>query len=716
MRYNRLALLMLSLLAPLGGTNAAEVVAPAELLVTAAPNDADVVTLPATRPSAAEHAEDNGPLANDTQFDQVKVVLRRPPARQAALDALTAAQSDPNSPQFRQWVTPAEFGAAYGPARADIDTVTAWLAAHGLTVDSVAPSGMSVTVSGTAAQFAATFHAQLHRMTGPGGEAHIAPMSDLAVPAALAEIVRGAALSDFFPHTALKRVGVVQQTGGVLQLVQPAPDFTQGVQGTTYYAVTPQDFSTIYNVAPLRAQSSPVGMPITGAGVTIAVAGQTDMLPDDWTTFRTIFGLSGYSSGTLSIIHPGGCSDPGLTADEGEAAIDTEWASAVAPDATIILASCRSTATASGVQIALQNLIESGTPAAAISISYAGCEAQNGLAFQNMWTDLVQQGAAEGLAIFVASGDAGAAGCDNSDTATSAQFGLAVNGLASSAYVTAVGGTEFRDTAQGQLSRYWAETNSPSGASALSYVPEMTYNDSCASLPIWQLAGAANPIAHCNDPATPASEHILRSGGGGQSQLYAKPSWQTGTFGMPADGTRDLPDVSLFAGYGWQHFLLHCMSDPGEGGVPCNYADGADFIGSAAAGTSFAAPAFAGIEALIVQAVGTGRLGNAAPGLYQVAALQFASPVLQPHCNAGLGNRISTACVFNSITYGTNDVPCLAGTPDCHIDSESTLGLGVLSQTLTTESIAWPAHAGWNFATGLGSVNVTNLVLNSLPP
>ena len=182
---------------------------------------------------------------------------------------------------------------------------------------------------------------------------------------------------------------------------------------------------------------------------------------------------------------------------------------------------------------------------------------------------------------------------------------------------------------------------------------------------------------------------------------------------MPNDGVRDQPDVSLFAANGqWNHFYLECMSDPSEGGVPCDYKNPANFLGSAYGGTSFAAPDFAGIAALIQQTFGPGaKLGNPAPELYTVAQAQYTTPLGLSQCNATLGNKISSACVFNDITAGDNSAPCVAGTESCASSKLSTMGIGVLKTTVGGKSIiAYPGQPGYSLATGLGSVNVANLL------
>ena len=701
-----------AVLVSMAGAHAALAAVPAIPMVTGVVSDASTVSLPASMPTAIAASTDAGAIPAGQQFTHFQLALKRPAARQAALDALVTQQLQPQSPYYHQWLTPAQLSSEYGPAAADIAATTAWLQSHGLTVNSVSPTGMSIDFSGSAASLAAAFHTQMHAYSR-NGEPHIGPSAAPAVPAALAPVIGGVTLGNFFPRPQLVHMPQMSAAKVASATVSHVgSSYTATVQGTTFYAVTPSDFATIYNENQAFTGAPALGAKVTGAGQTIVVAEQTDILPADWNTFRSAFKLTGYK-GSLSLTHPGGCADPGMTPDESEAALDAEWSGATAPDAKIVEASCAGTQTTFGVMTTLQNLVELGTPASAISISYGGCEQGNGLSFLQMWENLIEEGASEGISIFVSSGDSAVAGCDPAGS-PKATGGLAVNGLASNPYDTAIGGTDFQDTALGQNSRYWSSSNSSSGGSALSYIPEIPWDNDCANSIIWQAKGASGPILDCNKtPGKGPSVQNVVGGGGGQSLLYAKPDWQSPSLrGVPDDGVRDLPDISLFAANGiWNHFYLYCMSDAKQGGVPCNYSNANDFLGSAAGGTSFGAPAFAGISALVAQYKGF-RVGNVAPRLYQIAALQFGNSVLANSCDSSKGSAISRACVFNDVSKGDNAVSCAAGSPDCFTNANSTKGIGVLSITPSTLNPAFPATAGYDLATGLGTVNVTNLIIN----
>ncbi len=691
--FSRRMLLFSSLLLSVSGGGALAAQLPAATPLVRGPvSDAVRVSLTRDLPGALARSIDEGALRDNVALPSIRLTLTRPPDRQAALDQLTRDQHVRGSASYRHWLKPGDLR-AYGPAQADIDKVVAWLTGHGLTVNSVSPSGMSIDFGGTAGRVAAAFETSLHYVTRRG-EAHVSNVTAPTIPAALAPVVTGVTLANFFPKPTMRRV---------------TPSLTAHSGNQTFYAVAPPDFATIYNVNPLRGSNNFYGKPITGAGVTLAMVEQTQILGADWATFRQAFGLSGYA-GTLTQVNPD-CKSPGTTGDEGEAALDTEWSGAVAPDANIIEASCAGKGPYEfGVLTTLGNLVEKGTPATIFSVSYGGDETADGYAFEAAWVNLVEEGASEGKSIFVSSGDSGTSADEGSIDVN----GLFVNGLADSAYNVSVGGTDFYDTALGENAEYWRQHDNSIGGSALSYVPEIPWNNSCASPIIYKFDGGTGAIPFCNSGSTDPLQNDV-GGSGSQSVFFRKPDWQlTGVLGMPADGLRDQPDVSLFAANGiWGHFLVLCMSDPNEGGSPCNYKNINDLFGNAAGGTSFAAPAFAGIQALVQQTFGTTLLGNPAPEYYRIAKAQFATPLGLSKCDATLGNKVSPACVFYHVTAGSNAEPCAKGTADCIVGAASTQGIGVLGATIGGKTVyAYPATPGYSLATGLGSVNVTNLLYN----
>jgi subtilase family serine protease len=665
-------------------------------------DEARLVPLAGQTPGFATANNDQGAVSDSFPMEHMFLQLRRGSAEEEALESTIDQLQDPASSRYHQWLTADELGTRFGPAQADIDAVVRWLGLHEFQVNSVSKNGLIIDVSGTAGQLREAFHAEIHNYIVNGNH-HIANAGVPQVPAALASVVAGfTSLHDMMPKPLM---------------IKPKKNFTfpcngcpGGFDGVVFYDEAPADLATIYNATPLYTARTP----ITGKGQTVVVLEDTDILSADVAKFRSSFGLSKYS-GKFSQIHPGpGCADPGTNGAEGEAALDAEWAGAVAPDAKVELASCADTATNFGGFIAAQNLLDSNSPPPIMSLSYTECETQNGPsgADSNGFINaLWQQAASEGVSVFVSTGDGSAAGCDNFNTVEYAVLGIAANGFASTPYDTATGGTDFLDAAEGTVSTYWSNSNSTSRKSAKSYIPEIPWNDSCASSVLFGYYGYANGVDFCNSSL---GENFLDIGGGSgaPSFVYSKPKWQAGLMGNPSDGKRDLPDISLLASSGfWSHAIVFCMSDAEQGGTPCDYSNPVDAFFNSAGGTSFTAPQFASIQALINQKAG-GRQGNAAPVYYKLAKAEYGSDTHPDHerlqaCNASRGKDIGKSCIFHDITVGNNDVPCY-GTNNCY----TPLGdkYGVLSTSDSHLKEAYPATRGWDFTSGIGSPNIESLV------
>jgi subtilase family serine protease len=689
--------------------------AAAPRLVTAAIDDAQVVRLAGnTRPEAVARY-DRGAVEDGFALQHMQLLLQRPAQTEAALARYIDALHDRASPYYQHWLTAEQLGTQYGPAAEDIAAVTGWLTSHGFTVNAVSQAGMTIDFSGTAGQIREAFHTEIHRLS-VNGALHIANMNDPWIPAALRGVVAGVvSLHDFRPNTMYHR--------------RPAYTYGDGL-GDTYYNLVPADLATIYNLNPLFAAG------ITGTGEKIVVIEDTNVYSThDWSVFRKTFGLAGYTSGTFQQVHPApksgtnNCASPGVVANnEVEAELDAEWASAAAPNAAIELASCADTTTTFGGLIALQNIIELTTPPEIVSISYGYCEAENGAAANAAYYAAYQQAVARGISVFVAAGDEGAASCDAGTS--NAVHGIGVSGFATTPYNVAVGGTDFGDSYANTNSTYWSSTNTQYYGSALSYVPEIPWNDSCGSVLV-SIAVApevgADPVPYgtngvCNNAVAQLiglTTIAAGSGGpsgcakgapavpgvvGGTCRGWAKPSWQV-LVGNPADKVRDIPDVALFASDGsvWLHAYVFCDSDVTDGGTACT---GAPSGWVTAGGTSFASPIMAGIQALVDQKLGA-RQGNPAPVLYKLAAAEYGATG-NANCNASIGNGVASTCIFYDITLGDMDVNC-SGTIKCFAPGG---GYGVLSNKVGSYNKAFGTGVGWDFATGIGSVNAANLVNN----
>jgi hypothetical protein len=331
-----------------------------------------------------------------------------------------------------------------------------------------------------------------------------------------------------------------------------------------------------------------------------------------------------------------GSSDPGLVkGDVDEASLDLEWAGAVARNAQILFVTSKN-----GVFDSLLYAINNNL-APVISISYGSCEQNFTSQDARSLAAITQQANAQGITIVAASGDSGAADCE-SGTARIASKGLSVDIPASLPYVTGVGGSEFRETSN----TLWSTSNNSGNGSALSYIPEGVWNDT-------------------------TSVGTLTAGGGGRSRYFAKPNWQTGA-GVPNDNARDVPDISLNASGGHDGYLI-CSGGSCVNGFRSN-SGGLVVVG----GTSAGAPAFAGVVAILNQ-LSNSIQGNVNPKLYAFAA--------------------SVPSAFHDITSGGNQVPCLAGTPDCSSGG----------------SIGYAAGVGYDQASGLGSIDIANLLSAWVP-
>jgi Pro-kumamolisin, activation domain/Abnormal spindle-like microcephaly-assoc'd, ASPM-SPD-2-Hydin len=696
-------------------------------------DDSKLIALRGNVHPGAVSANDRGAIAGETQLNRIVLVLQRSTEQESALEALMAEQKDPSSPNFHQWLTPEQFGQQYGISDQDLSTITAWLQSHGFTIDNVSKGRVTVEFSGTAAAVAQAFHTEIHHYVVNGVE-HIANNSDPQIPAALAPVVQGvASLNNFFPqhqHVMGQRVRYNTKTHTVspitadntparlanstgltpaskLNATSPLPQLTTtGTSGATHEDITPYDFATIYNVLPLWNAG------INGTGISIAISGVSDINLNDISTFQAVFGLP---ANAPTVIHNG--ADPGESSSgAGENELDVEWSGAVAPKAKIIFVVSGSTSTTFGGQLSDSYIVDNKT-ANIMSASYGTCELNLGSSGNAAYNSIWQQGAAEGISIMESAGDQGSAGCSSQDTAApnADKTGLVVNGMASSPYVTSVGGTDFYW--QAAPSTYWNSSNASNGSSAKGYIPEEVWNSTCSSSYLVAYFGEASAEQTCNDALNSDSYYglvVIAGGSGGVSNCtaptgttiatctggYAKPTWQAAT-GVPADGKRDVPDVSLFAAGGLPDGLassayLVCETINTS---TCNYSAGEDVELQEIGGTSASSPAFAGIMALVLQKTGE------AQGLANVEFYKFFAAENLTNCKSASVTS-GTSCIFYDTTLSTNAQVCNTGAPDC-VTNTAGDEVGILS--------GYKAGTGYDLATGLGSVNAENLVNAAWP-
>ncbi|ABF39455.1 protease [Candidatus Koribacter versatilis Ellin345] len=578
--------------------------------VTAPIENSKTIKIRQTVSPLVAKSADKGRLAGDRNLGQMLLMLSPTKEQNTALEAVIKAEHTPGSAKYHHWLKASEIATKYGVSEPDTTAVRGWLASQGFEVKHVANSRRFVVFSGTVAQVEAAFHTQMHQYE-LSGNSFIANSQEVQIPAALAPVVRGVVRLTSTPkNNNVKIVGKAAFDKEKGQIT-----FTNGE-----HAITPADFATIYNLNPLYQAG------INGAGQSIAIVARSDIYSRDVFDFMSIFGVS--FGGFYYTING---DDPGyVSGSDVEATLDLTWAAAIAPGATPNIVISQSNF-ADGVDISAAFIVDNNL-APVMSTSFSSCEQQMGPVGTEFYYSLWAQAAAEGITAVVSSDDSGGAGCDLPGSGTFAQNGLAVNALASTPFNVAVGGTQFDDTAD--PSKYWSSTNdSTTKASVLSYIPEKAWNESSID----------------------SGNVSLWAGGGGVSTLWTKPEWQIGT-GVPADGMRDLPDVSLTAA-GHDGYVL-CFGGSCESG-------GIYTVG----GTSASAPAFAAIMALVNQQTGSPQ-GNPNYVIYQLAAQH-------PE-------------FFHDTTVGDNKVPDMNG--------EFTVG--------------YSTGVGYDLATGLGSFDANSLVTN----
>jgi subtilase family serine protease len=574
------------------------------------------IVMPGTKHPLANAANMVGHADPSTALTGVKLYFKPSPAQQAELTALLAAQQNPASPSFHKWLTTAQFTARFGLSSDDTDRISQWLTAQGLTVTGATPTRISF--SGDAAHIEAALQTQINRYRVYGSD-HLANGTEISLPSAIANVTIGVGnLAGFRPRPRLR--------------LRPRYDF--GSTGDHFLA--PDDFTTIYDVKPLYSAG------FTGSGEIIAVVGQSEILASDVAAFRTASGLAA-NAPTLTLVPDSGTA-AFSSEDEQESDLDVEWSGAIAENAAvnfIYVGNNTNYSVFDSLQYAIENDV-----APVISISYGACEASWSSSDVAILDEGFEQANAQGQTVVAASGDDGAADCDDSETTTVtvAKDGLAVDLPAASPYVTGIGGTEFLGDVSSS-GTYWNSSNDSSNGSAKSYIPEEGWNDT--------------------DETTNPSNGLAASGGG-KSILFGKPSWQAGT-GVPADGARDVPDIALNASPQHDGYLF-CN----EGSCSNGFLDSTGEP-TVAGGTSFGAPTFTGILTLILDKLSSSGQGNINPEIYALAA--------------------STPAAFHDITTGNNQVPCASGSPDCGSS-------GVIGYT---------AGTGYDQVTGWGSVDANAL-------
>jgi len=413
---------------------------------------------------------DRGPIDSSLKLDLMTLALKPTPLQQANLERLLNEQQDRLSPIYHRWLTPEQYAERFGVSPKDISKVKAWLESQGFAVTYVARGRNWLTFSGAAAQVSKAFRVEIHRYE-VDGVTHFANATEPSITVALEPMVLALlGLDDFHqkpPQAPLR----------TRSRHNPAKPEITAPDGTHYLA--PDDIATIYDIRPIYQAG------FDGSGQRLVVIGQSDVNLADIAAFRSRFGLPKHPPQVLLVP---GSPDPGTSGGNmGEADLDIEWSGSVARNSTIIYVNSL-TESNSKLYAIDQNL------APVLSQSYGNCEQVVSLTDAAVARSLAQQANAEGITVLTASGDSGAAACDKAFNSPEATGGFAVSFPASIPEITAVGGTQFTDGG----GNYWNNTNSATGGSALSYIPEASWNESGAS--------------------------GLASSGGGFSTFYTQPS------------------------------------------------------------------------------------------------------------------------------------------------------------------------------------------------
>jgi subtilase family serine protease len=600
-------------------------------------------------PMWAVAANDAGAVPANLPIQSITLVLARSPQQEQAFEQLLRDQQDPASPEYHHWLTANEIGERFGLSDNDVAALTGWLQSQGLQVSWVAPSRTFIGFTGTAANVGRAFQTELRYYT-VNGKQRMSVSSDPMIPAALAPAI--SSIRGLF--------SIEERPSHFATTVQSSsPNLTVSSGGVSYHFLAPGDFDTIYDVP-----SS-----LTGSGTTIGIVAEARTDVADFTNFKSLTG-STFGNPTEVIPTAYGGVDPGpaytsstsctgtctLVDYQAEATLDVLRAGSVAPGATLL--SVVASAASGGISDDAQYIVQSTpVPAQVMTISFGACELEVGSQSVDFWDGLFKQAAGEGISVFVSSGDSAASGCDTAFTTPPASPNPnSPNYICSSSYATCVGGTEFNDTSNPTV--YWNSSDGTGLKSVISYIPEGAWNEPLNSSSAPQVAGT----------------------GGGVSSYILTPSWQTGT-GVPAARTgRYTPDVAFSSADHDGYFA--CFA---AGGGTCVDSGGSTPF-SVFSGTSAAAPAMAGVAALLDQSQSTPQ-GNLNPTIYSMAA--------------------STPAAFHQVSVASS------GVSNCTVSTPSMCNNSVAGPTGLTGGQAGfrlGATGGYSEATGLGSLDVTQFI------
>ncbi|HKF36232.1 MAG TPA: S53 family peptidase [Ktedonobacteraceae bacterium] len=502
--------------------------------------------------------------SNQTLQMSVGLALRN----QSQLSALLQSLYDPSSPNYRQFLTPGEFAQQFGPSAGQRQAVINYLVRQGFTITQTY-TGL-VDFSGPVSLAERVFGVTINNYLSPDGRVFYANTTQPTLPAYLAAgitSISGLDDANLFSHPPIPAHNAPALRGNAASNC-PAPGQGGGgggiLGGGSQVAYIPSQFSTAYNYDSLHRAG------LHGEGQTAGVFELDGYSQSDVQAYTQCFG--GGTVPIQNVLLDGFNGQPGAGAVEVE--LDMEVILSVDPHLAKLIV-YEAPNTTQGYNDEFARIVKDRTPV--ISVSWGDCEQNMGQQEANQENQFFQQAAAQGQSILVAAGDSGSASCFQLQ---GGGFNTSLNAddPASQPYVTGVGGTNLTLNANN------------------SYQTETVWNGGF-------LGGA---------------------GGGGISQFWKRPSWQTGpgvSNPQYSNNMRETPDVSLDAdpATGYPVYCTAGSSCSGGGGIPGGSSGGWITVG----GTSAAAPMWAAMIVLANEQAAKahkGHVGFLNPALYRIAS------------------------------------------------------------------------------------------------
>ena len=487
--------------------------------------------------------------ADDNQVLQIAVGLKL--RNEAELEALIVRLNDPASPQFGQYLSTDAFVERFSPVQGDVDHVIAYLQSHRIKVLSVSPNRLIIAAEGTVKDLESAFGVKINRYTiatAGGAKSYLSNDRDPSVPVDLEPIVQTVVGLDTYAEFQ-SRIARAPSSGPQTKVVP--------------HGFSPQDIARIYGFPSVHNPDAKVKL--TGAGKTIAIATAYTYDPKDVQAFWKQYGIT--RSGKLVNIYVGGTAKK--TSDE--TTLDLEAASSQAPGADILMYMAKDSSFVNFTKVF--NQVVSDNRADIMTVSWGLCEEHTGKRQMKLENSIFKEAAAQGIAVFASSGDDGAYDCRVvKDTSGGGNGGGKVNS-----------GNDGGASAPGSGATGTAKSKVPD--LAVDYPSSDPYVTAVGGTTLFDKGGKRS------------FEWAWRSGGGGDSKLWKRPTWQHGP-GVPSGDMRATSDVSLVA-------------DPVTG-----YAIFYDGKWITLGGTSVASPEWAALWALIDEGAGK-RIGTPNIWLYQ---------------------------------------------------------------------------------------------------